>query len=1254
MRKQLLKSLIALAMLLGITGAGLTAHAQTTVTIGSGTSTSTYYPIYSCYGYNYSQQIYLGSEITGAGWSGGGQISKIRFFLSYSPGSPAQWNNWTVYLGNTTQSNFSSSSNWIPVSGMTSVFSGIIPTTAGTWVELTLTTPFVYTGGNLVVAVDENSPSWSCTAEWGSYTSTSGNRAMLYYSDGTNPDPASPPNANMGPSSSLPRFQFDIISLTPCSGIPTAGITSAPDSVCPGVAFSATATGSTSASGITYQWQSSPDGTSWTDIPGATSSSYGTTLTTTTWFRRAMQCTSTPGMVYSTPKKVVVKSFLLCYCVSAATYTSDEDIYHVSIGTMDNSSTCSTPGISAMGPGSILNQYSNFKSGSAAPAAPALARGTSVPFSVTVNTCGSYPYSSGLAIFIDFNQNGLFTDPGEKVYSSPGTTTLPYTTSGLAAIPATAALGTTAMRVIAVESLSGGSIDPCATYGWGETEDYLVNIVVPVPCSGTPAAPTFTASKDSVCEGEAFTLTATAPPGVVDLNYQFQKSEDGGVTWANIGTASATYVYSIPSQTVTTLYRVIVTCTNPGGGTVTSAADTVLQKSFMNCYCASVSTYPYDEEIYLVEFGTMSNASTCTTPAVSAMGPGSVLNSYSNFKSGSAAPAPPVVVQGTDATYKVKVNTCGTYPYSSGLAIFIDYNQNGLFTDPGETVYASGTTTLLPYTDSGVITIPMTAATGLTAMRVIVSESSAGTSITPCGTYYYGETEDYLINIVPPCDSVMGVSVSGISLSGATLNWTEPTTGITPAAYQYEIRTSGAPGSGSAGLVTSGSVAAPTTSATVSGLSPATTYYAYVRTNCGGTSVGFWTMGVAFVTPPANDDAPGAFLLSVGAGCAPTMYTNVSATIGGGEPGAHCVASTTYRTVWFKFVAPPSGAVRVSTDYPGGTLLNSRVALFEAADVTDYSTFQILACDEDNGSNLNLASVLYATRLHPGTTYYVEVGGFNEITEGTFCVTVDELNAAMISPYSNCVPGTIPNATAGGYTGWTSLVDDESRLIVQVRSYTGAAPNHFSAAQYRNAGPIRSYTMGSEPAVAILDRNWLISTTSSADSNVSVQFFFTDAEYAALMAASPGASLGNINVIHQSGIVCQPDYNPSGSSELLGQTFSGTLVGAKFVEVQTPSFSNFYLRAGGSPVGVGQVIASGNGVEVIAYPNPVSSILTVEARGAVRDSRVVLTDLTGKVLEAHFISDGKVEFNMQSLAAGIYFIRYNDDHYSKTIKVTKQ
>ena len=165
------------------------------------------------------------------------------------------------------------------------------------------------------------------------------------------------------------------------------------------------------------------------------------------------------------------------YCASSANFTGDEEITNVTIGTLNQTSDCFTLGTGAT---SVLEQYADYTSGAGAPAAPSLTAGTNVAGSVTISTCGFFNYTSGLAIFIDLNQDGDFIDAGEKVYSNGGASNIdcvPATVVPVSlTIPASALNGVTRMRVVNRENNSGDAITPCTVNGWGETEDYLVNI----------------------------------------------------------------------------------------------------------------------------------------------------------------------------------------------------------------------------------------------------------------------------------------------------------------------------------------------------------------------------------------------------------------------------------------------------------------------------------------------------------------------------------------------------------------------------------------------------------------------------------------------------------------------------------------------------------------------------------------------------------------------------------------------------------
>jgi hypothetical protein len=111
---------------------------------------------------------------------------------------------------------------------------------------------------------------------------------------------------NDNSSGTDPAAAIDNISLTysavACSGTPNSGVaTISIASGCASTPFTLSASGLSSGSGISYQWQSSSSSTGpWSNISGATSYSYSTTTTLTSYYRVVSVCsgnTSTSSVV---------------------------------------------------------------------------------------------------------------------------------------------------------------------------------------------------------------------------------------------------------------------------------------------------------------------------------------------------------------------------------------------------------------------------------------------------------------------------------------------------------------------------------------------------------------------------------------------------------------------------------------------------------------------------------------------------------------------------------------------------------------------------------------------------------------------------------------------------------------------------------------------------------------------------------------------------------------------------------------------
>ena len=144
------------------------------------------------YGYGYSQQIYLASEIGGAGI-----INSLALQYFYSNN---QTRNMDIYLGHTDKSSFNSNTiDWVPLSDLTLVYSGSITfNNSGTdnWFTINLQHSFEYNGeDNLVLVVDDNQGNYTnSNNKFYTHQSETENVTVVIYEDGTNYDPGNPPS----------------------------------------------------------------------------------------------------------------------------------------------------------------------------------------------------------------------------------------------------------------------------------------------------------------------------------------------------------------------------------------------------------------------------------------------------------------------------------------------------------------------------------------------------------------------------------------------------------------------------------------------------------------------------------------------------------------------------------------------------------------------------------------------------------------------------------------------------------------------------------------------------------------------------------------------------------------------------------------------------------------------------------------------------------------------------------------------------
>ncbi|RMG66497.1 MAG: T9SS C-terminal target domain-containing protein [Bacteroidetes bacterium] len=156
--------------------------------------------------------------------------------------------------------------------------------------------------------------------------------------------------------------------------------------------------------------------------------------------------------------------------------------------------------------------------------------------------------------------------------------------------------------------------------------------------------------------------------------------------------------------------------------------------------------------------------------------------------------------------------------------------------------------------------------------------------------------------------------------------------------------------------------------------------------------MGWPGFGILVAQPPANDDVCNAIALLVDGTV--NNFDNFGSTVQPGEDGTINPPAGNgagnyawYETgitnsVWFTFVAPPSGALSIDLCNGGvGTDFDTQVAVYEVGNCNDFNTFTFLGANDDitgdcPGPGDPYASILDITCLTPGNTYYILVDGW--------------------------------------------------------------------------------------------------------------------------------------------------------------------------------------------------------------------------------------------------------------------------------------
>ena len=323
---------------------------------------------------------------------------------------------------------------------------------------------------------------------------------------------------------------------------------------------------------------------------------------------------------------------------------------------------------------------------------------------------------------------------------------------------------------------NGGASVSCGTSTYATAVAAIPNMKITVtsatPCTGAPAVSS--AADITVCPNTSGVIGLTGLVGASGYSYLWLQSSSStypGTFVPASGTNNAsTYATPTTLPFSPTFYVCEVTCSNSGLMTPSNPGSATVN-SFLNCYCP-------------VSYAAANGGTRGITQVI--------LNGIPNIDNitaiNSTAPyytlytaASPVSNAGlaVSTAYTLSVRVGSQTASSNNVGAWIDYDQNGVFSISefigSFASAAANSTTNINFT------VPITALTGTTAMRIRHRYGGAVTSADPCtafsgtaGTGGSGETEDYRVNIascVSPSVQASGNTMGTINTTDATINW---------------------------------------------------------------------------------------------------------------------------------------------------------------------------------------------------------------------------------------------------------------------------------------------------------------------------------------------------------------------------------------------------------------------------------------------------------------------------------------------------
>lgn len=349
--------------------------------------------------------------------------------------------------------------------------------------------------------------------------------------------------------------------------------------------------------------------------------------------------------------------------------------------------------------------------------------------------------------------------------------------------------------------------------------------------------------------------------------------------------------------------------------------------------------------------------------------------------------------------------------------------------------------------------------------------------------------------------------------------------------------------------------------------------------------------------------------------------------------------SLTY-TTWHKFNAPSSGNIRIDgTD----RTFNGQMAVYEVVTCSDFTSFSLVAANDDAIEGGSLAPNFTICGLTPGAEYYLLFDSYSTTQTGQYALRMSEINLIAGSAGTTqliCVGDTIslfdginghqPGGTWIDLDGTFKIVDDtlfntkglaDGTYQFQYELTDGCA----SDAVIGNYTVVAKSSAGTDGGLTIC-KNEPVDLLSGLGGTINSGGQWYDPSNSATSSFLGAGSLsvaGNYNYTYiVSNSVCPED--------------------TAIVSVSVQSTCDF-------------LTIEEKGIDGLAiYPNPSTGVFTITWNNQGMDTQIEVVDAQGKRIQKMEVKGSSAKLDLTSFEAGVYILSLTNETGTSTYRIVKQ